>query len=190
MSKSSKTDAPSPGDLRDDLRRRNLKWNWDAIAADCVAHQDLLPQLLRSCTDSEVIIQQNAGAVLGKIIDLDQAILVPHLPEMLANLEAQPHDAVKRATMRVLQSCEIPEAQEGAVFDVAMRYVSDFEEAIAIRGYSITVARRLCQRYPSLRHELLPIVHDLIEQNASAAIVTRAKRELKLLEELTEPPEG
>jgi hypothetical protein len=90
--------------------------------------------------------------------------------------------------MRVLQACEIPEAVEGAVFDVAMRYLSDGGEAIAIRGYAMTVARRLCERYPPLRHKVVPVVEQLIEQKASTAIVTRAKRELKRLKALGDPP--
>ena len=60
-------------ELKENLKRRNLKWNWDAIAADCVAKPKQIPRLLSYCTDNEVIVQQNAGAVLGKIIDLDQA---------------------------------------------------------------------------------------------------------------------
>lgn len=187
---STRTVQSGPECLEAKLRRKNLKWNWDSIAADCVTDPGLIPKLLESCADAEVIIQQNAGAVLGKIIDLDQAILVPHLPTMLENLGATPHDAVKRATMRVLQTCEIPEAVEGLVFDAAMRYLSDGGEAIAIRGYAMTVARRLCQRYPSLRHEILPVVEQLIEQKASTAILTRAKRELKQLNALSDPTDA
>lgn len=154
-------------ELEEKLRRRNLKWNWDAIAADCVANPEQVPLLLGFCTDDEVAVLQIAGAVLGKIIDLDQEILVPHLSKLHKNLRANPHDAAKRATMRVLQSIEIPEAVEGEVFDVAMRFVSDVDEAVAIRAFSMTVARRMCQRYPPLRHELLPILRELIEQKAS-----------------------
>ena len=172
--------------LKENLRRRNLKWNWDSIAADCIANPKQLPYLLDFCTDSERAIQQNAGAVLGKIIDLDEEILVPHLRKILKNLRADPHDAVKRATMRVLQTVEIPAEVEGEVFDVAMRYVADFSEAIAIRAFSMTVARRMCERYPTLRHELLPVVKGVFEQKASAGLLARAKREVKILEALSD----
>ena len=178
-----KTTGPSVT-LKEKLRRENLKWNWDAVAADCLAEPELLPMLLEFCTDPEVAVQQNAGSVLGKIIDLDEAILVPHLPKMLENLKSEPHDAVKRATMRVLRTIEIPEAVEGEVFDVAMRFVSDYEEAIAVRGFAMTTARRLCERYPTLRHELQPVVEDLIEQKASTGLSSRARCELKKLQAL------
>ena len=168
--------------LKESLRRRNLKWNWDSIAGECVANPVQISQLLEFCTDAEVVIQQNAGAVLGKIIDLDQEVLVSHLPRILGNLKADPHDAVKRATMRVLQTIEIPESVEGEVFDLAMRFLSDFQEAIAIRAFSMTTARRLCQRYPPLRSEVLPIVREMIEQKPSTGLLSRARKELKLLE--------
>ena len=175
-------------DLKERLRCDNLKWNWDSIAADCIASPKKITLLLGHCTDPDVAVQQNAGAVLGKIVNLDQEILVPHLPMMLTNLKTRPHDAVKRATMRVLQIIEIPEAVEGEVFDVAMRYVSDPGEPIAVRAFSMTVARRICERYPTLRHELLHVVRGfLFEQKVSTAIMTRAKKEIKLLEALSDP---
>ena len=170
--------------LREHLQRDNLKWNWESIAADCIAEPELIPHLLAFCTDPETRVQQTAGASLGKIVDRDLDVLVPHLPQMLENLKPDPHDAVKRATVRVLQMVEIPEAIEGEVFDVAMRLVSDPGEPIAIRVFSMTTARRLCERYPSLRHELLPVVREIIETKPSPGTMVRAKRELEALEAL------
>ena len=175
---------PSPEKLIENLKRQNLKWNWDEVAADVVAHPRLAPHLLEACVSTDVHIQQTAGAVLGKIIDLDEEILVPHLSILLKNAKSNPHDAVKRATMRVLQTIEIPEELEGDVFDLAVGYVSDFREAVAIRAFSMTVARRICERYPPLRQELLPIVREFFEQKSSAGILARARKELKLLEAL------
>ena len=176
--------GPSPAELNENLKRQNLKWNWDEIAADCVSNPKLIPHLLKACVDSEVRVQQNAGAVLGKIIDLDQKVLVPHLPAVVKNVKTDPHDAVKRATMRVLQTIEIPGELESEIFDLAMGYVSDFREAVAVRAFSMTVARRICERYPPLRQELLPLVKGFFEQKSSAGILARARAELKILEAL------
>ena len=175
---------PKRGDLRERLRGQNLRVTWEPVARDCVAEPALIPPLLNLCVDPELEVQKNAGAVVGKIIDLDRGILVPHLPRLLDNLKTNPHDAVKRGTLRVLERIEIPEAVEGEVFDIAMRYVSDYKEPIAIRANAMTTAHRLCQRYPSLRSELQPIVEDLLQQKSSAGITARARRELKLLEAL------
>ena len=127
--------------------------------------------------------------MIGKIVDLDPALLMPHLPTMLENLDRGLHDAVKRATMRVFQIVEIPEAIEGEVFDYAMKYLVDPDEPIAVRAYSITIARRFCQRYPALRHELIPAIREVMQHSPPAAIMSRARRDIKLLESLTDADE-
>jgi hypothetical protein len=182
MARSSK----KSGFLRELLRRDNLKWNWDATAADCVADPRLIPHLVDLCTDDELPVQRNAGAVTAKIVDIEPALLTPHLPKFVQILKTNPHDAVKRAIMRVFQTVEIPEAIEGEVFDHAMKFLADDGAAIAIRAYSMTIARRFCQRYPTLRHELIPVVKQLLEHECPTAVLTRARKDLRTLEALSD----
>ena len=168
-------------DLKQHLRGRNLKWNWDSITKHCIEHPKSIQQIVDYCVDEEAIVCQNAGAVLGKIVDLDKKILLPYFGQMLRNLKSNPHDAVKRASMRVWQFAEIPEKLEGEIFDQAMKYVADKNEAIAIRAFGMTAARKVCQKYPELAQELLPFVEVMVDQKLSAGIVSRGKKELKIL---------
>lgn len=176
--------SPQNEFLRDLLSRDNLKWNWDETAAECVAKPNLVPPLVAFCTDPEVPIQQTAGAVLAKIVDLDASLLTAHLPRLVEILKIDVHDAVKRAIMRVFQTVDVPEAIEGEVFDYAMKFLVDPDEPIAARAYSITIARRFCQRYPALRHELIPAIREVMKHAPPAAILSRARKDLKLLEAL------
>lgn len=171
-------------DLKQHLRGRNLKWNWDSISDYVVKHPNSIQQIIHYCVDDETIVCQNAGAVLGKIVDLDKKILIPYYDQMVANLRLNPHDAVKRASMRVWQFAEITEEFEGEIFDIAMSYVSDKNAAIAIRAFGITAARKICQKYPELAHELIPFVETMVDQKISAGIISRGKKELKLLRDL------
>ena len=171
-------------DLKVHLRGRNLKWNWDSISKYCVDHPKSIHQILDYCVDKEVILQQNAGAVLGKIIDLDKQVLIQHLPQMMENLKLEPHAAVKRATMRVMQFIEISEEVEGEVFDVAMRYLRSADEPIAVKAFAMTAARKICQRYPELANELIPIIEVLVEQKVSSGILNRGQKELRILRKL------
>lgn len=173
-------------DLKQHLRGRNLKWNWDSISKYCVDHPKSIRQIVDYCVDHETIVCQNAGAVLGKIVDLDKKILSPYFHQMLDNLKSDPHDAVKRASMRVWQYAEIPEDHEGEIFDFAMKYVAAQTEAIAIRAFSITVARKICQRYPELAQELLPFIEVMVDQKLSSGIVSRGKKELEILRSLVD----
>jgi hypothetical protein len=172
-------------DLKPHLRGRNLKWNWDSITKHCVENPSSIEDVLAYCTDEETIIQQNAGAVLGKIIDLDKKILIQYEQRILDLLGTDPHDAVKRAAMRVFQFIEIDEEVEGQLFDTAMTYVNNPEEAIAVRAFGMTAARRVCEKYPELANELLPPIEVMVDQKLSSGIVNRGEKELKILRKLT-----
>ena len=55
---------------------------------------------------------------------------------------------------------------------------------IAIKAFGITVARRICEKYPELANELIPYVEVLVDQKPSAGIVNRGEKELKKLAEI------
>ena len=175
-------------DLKKHLLGRNLKWNWDAISKYCIEQPSAIDELLDYCIDKKVVIQQNAGAVLGKIIDLDKEILIPHLFRILQNLKNEPHDAVKRASMRILQFIEIPEENLGDVFQLAINYLQSNKEPIAVKVFSMSSARKICEKHPELCNELIPIIEFLLEEKISRGIIARAQKELKILHKLKKDP--
>lgn len=170
--------------LRQHLLDRNLKWNWDEIAKYCVKHPESIKEVVEFTMDHEVHVQQNAGAVIGKIVDLDRKILTPYLETMVSNLSNNPHDAVKRATLRVFQFSEIPEEVEGELFEYIIKALKSLEEPIAIKAFGMTAARRICERYPELVNELIPLIEIIVEEKLSAGLVNRGQKELKILRRL------
>ena len=171
-------------DLRKHLLDRNLKWNWDEIAKYCVAHPKSVQQIVDYCLDETIHVQQNAGAVIGKLIDHDKNILNPYLVQLVNHLNHNPHDAVKRAVMRVFQYAPIPEEVEGALFEYVLNALNSREAPIAIKAFGLTVARRICEKYPELANELIPMVEIILEEKPSAGMVSRAKKEMKKLAKL------
>ncbi|UKN01412.1 hypothetical protein K6119_16930 [Paracrocinitomix mangrovi] len=170
--------------LKQHLLDRNLKWNWEEIAKYCIKHPESIQDIVNFCMDEEVRIQQNAGAVLGKIVDYDTNVLKPYLNQIVEQLLQNPHDAVKRATMRVFQTAYLDEDYEGELFEFVINALKSPDEAIAIKAFGMTVARRICQKYPELAAELIPRIEILVEQKASAGIVNRGEKELKILRNL------
>jgi hypothetical protein len=171
-------------DLRKHLTGRNLKWNWEAICAYLIEHPSKIPDLIGYCLDEETIVQQNAGAVLGKIIDHDKKVLVPFQMELTEMLNKELHDAVHRAIMRIFQLIEISEEVEGYLYDAVIRFLNKADAPIAVKAFGMTAGRRICEKYPELAQELYPIVETLVEQKLSTGIVARGKSELKLLSAL------
>ena len=171
-------------DLKAQLEDRNLKWNWDKIADYLVLNPALLPDLLEFMFNGKPHQQKNAAAVFGKICDQDKSLINPFLIPLAQHLRTNPVDASKRSIIRLFQFCEIPEEVEGELFDQIIDYLKSSEEAIAIKAFGMTVARRICQKYPELTVELIPRIEVLVEEKVSAGIVNRGRKELKKLQKL------
>ena len=170
--------------LKERLQGRNLKWNWDAIASDIIQHTKMIDELINFSFKGEKIEKQNAAAVIGKICDQDKKILDPYLEILFNHLETNPIDAVKRSTIRIFQFTNIPESIESELFDLSLAYVTSIDEPIAIKAFGITVARRICEKYPELSNELIPIVEIIKKEKISSGMTNRAKHELKKLRKI------
>lgn len=173
-------------ELKEQLQDRNLKWNWDTIADHVIRKPDLMEELIRFSFEGEVIEQQNAAAVLSKICDRKKSLLTPYLVKLFKHLEKHPIDAVKRSTMRTFQFAPIPEEIEGELFDKAVQYLRSMNEPIAIKAFSLTCARRICEKYPELANELIPLVELVLEEKISSGMTNRAGHELIKLRKIAQ----
>ena len=171
-------------DLRKHLLDRNLKWNWEEIAKHCVKNPEYISQVVEYCLDEEVHVQQNAGGVLGKLIDHDKHILDPYLDKMITYLEMDLHDAIKRAILRIFSMAEIPENGEGELFDYIINALQSADEPIAIKAFGMTTARRICEKYPELANELIPHIEIIVSEKLSSGLVHRGRKELEKLRKL------
>lgn len=168
-------------DLRKHLLDRNLKWNWDEIAKYCLRNPKDVRQIVEYCRDENEHVTKNAGAVIGKLIDYDKSILDPYLEELVKILHENRHDAVKRGITRVFQYASCPEESEGDLFDWVISALQSMEEAVAVKAFGMTAARKICEKYPELAGEMIPLLEMIIYENPSAGLENRAKKELKKL---------
>ena len=108
----------------------------------------------------------------------------PHFMEhnyeaLLANIRKPDlHDSIKRNTVRLLQSVDIPERHEGAVMEICFKYVESPREAVAIKAFSLTVLGKLAKKYPEIVPEIKLIIEEQLPHQ-SAAFKNRAKKFMK-----------
>ncbi len=62
--------------------------------------------------------------------------------------------------MRSLQCLPIPAPHQSAVVNLAMSFLTNRQEAIAVRVFAMTVLANLCSVYPDLKNELIPLIED------------------------------
>jgi hypothetical protein len=114
------------------------------------------------------------------IADHKPELIIPYVERMLHNLDAPHHDAVIRNTFRTLQNIDIPEELEGLAFEKAFNFLANPQNAIAIRVFAMSVCGNIAQKYPELKHELIPIIEEQLPYG-SAGFKNRGIKVLKSL---------
>ena len=170
-------------DLRAELLREHSARQNRKLTDYACAHPHRLAELLQLFWYGTGREQQLAADVVGWAGQRQPKWLVPHLPGLLASAQPTPaqHPAVRRAVARVLQFVPVPEEWQALAFDTCMRMLTNPAEPVAIRAYALTAAARLASPYPELAAEVLAATETVLNTTNSAALRSRAARELPKL---------
>ena len=136
-------------------------------------------ELMEVFFDGNTRKNQYAAGIMIHCIDRWDYLLIPHVEKLILNLQnPNLHDAIKRNTVRVLQDAEIPEKLHGILVDIALTYLQNSTEAIAIKVFSMTILYNLTQKYPELKNELRFILEEQMPFQ-SAGFRSRAEKILR-----------
>lgn len=146
------------------------------IGDDRAAFDELMQFFLH---DEQRVVQRAAWAV-GYSLEAHPDWAQAYLPVLLKNLRNENlHDAVKRNTVRALQSLPIPEVLAGEAADILFQFVANPQEPVAVRCFSMTALFNLCKSEPDLLEELRLIIEDILANDATAGLRSRCNRTLK-----------
>jgi hypothetical protein len=125
---------------------------------------------------------QAASWAIGYIGEQKPHLLTPYHSQFINQLKSITcNDAAKRNIVRVYQTCEIPPAIEGELYDIAFRFLSSHKEPIAVRAFSVRICERISNRYMDLKPELIAELKRLLP-NASSGLKNRATKTLYKLQ--------
>jgi hypothetical protein len=106
----------------------------------------------------------------------------PYFKKFIDQLtDAQAHPAVKRNIVRLLQFADTPARYQGKLMDRCFHFISDPEEAIAVKAFSLTILENLSVTYPEIRPEIKSIIEARWEFE-TPAFHSRARKILKKLD--------
>jgi hypothetical protein len=107
----------------------------------------------------------------------------PYFKKFIDQLsDKQAHPAAKRNIVRLLQFVDVPKRYQGKLMGCCFHFISDPEEAIAVKAFSLTILDRLGNVYP----EILPEIRTIIEARwdfETPAFHSRARKILKKLKD-------
>jgi hypothetical protein len=171
-------------DLHAHLLQENSRKNWDQTVAYVLSHPDKFDELVQLTHSSDQRIIMRASQCVGMIVDKEPDWILPYLHELVNLLDTIKVDSFKRNVMRLFQNVPIPEELEGRLFDYGMQYLKSLDEPIAVKAFSMTVVRKIAEKYPELALEAIHQIEILVKENYSAGVVNRGNKELQKLRKI------
>ena len=112
-------------------------------------------ELMRLFLGDVYRITQRAGWPLSNCVEKHPELITPYFGKLLKQLERDDvHVAVRRNVVRLLQFVEIPSRYRGRIFDACFGLLSDPEQPVAVRCFSMTVAADIAKNDPALLNEI------------------------------------
>jgi hypothetical protein len=165
-------------DLRTQLLQAHSKENCNLIVAWVGSNQTRFDELFSLFISNETRVVQMSSWPLSYCVEAHPKFIQTHFSALLKNIKKQRnHDAVKRHTLRILQTVDIPKKFQGEVMNLCFDIVQSMEEKPAVKMFSLVVLDKLSKLYPEIRAEL----HLIIETQMSYESLAFKSRGKKIL---------
>ncbi|HRH67748.1 MAG TPA: hypothetical protein PLU53_15735 [Bacteroidia bacterium] len=135
-------------------------------------------ELMRCYLSGEKVLAQRAAMAAGYCAVEHPEMFEVYLSKILKAMVHPVHDAVVRNALQILRRVEIPESLESDVVEICFKLLTSAESPIAVKVYSMSVIRKIAQKYPELLQELMACVDAQLpyESKAFAAHVRKNLR--------------
>ena len=165
--------------LRKTILAEHSKAQTDKIIQWIGSNQKRFDELFNLFLNDEYRVIQRAAWPLSYCAINHPQLIQKHFYKLIKNLyKPNLHDAVKRNTVRLLQHIPAPQRLHGEIMNICFGYISDPQEKVAVKAFSLSILQNLCRQYPEIRQELKTIIEDRW-QYETAAFRSRAKKILK-----------
>lgn len=171
-------------DLKEAILKEHSKTQAILIRDYIGSNQTLFDELMTHFFSNEYRVTQRAAWIMTHCTEKRPFLIQPHLEKMVNNLRKKDiHVAVKRNTVRLLQNVAIPEDLMGTLADCCFQYLSDPNEAVAVKIFSMSILGELCKKEPDLANELKILIEEFMP-HGTAGFKSRGKKTLIALQKL------
>lgn len=151
----------------------------DRIAKYIGDNSTRFAELMKIFLEGEYRLTQRAAWPMSVCIERHPELIKPYLAKLTALLpRTDVHNAVRRNIVRLLQYIEIPRRMRAEIFSLCLDRISDPNETIAVRSFSLTVAAKAADGNADLLAEL-KLVAELALPGTTAAFRSRFQNTFK-----------
>ena len=167
------------------ILKENSRKNWETVGRFIIRNPEKFEELVHLVIHEKGRLARLASQVMTNLADDHPELFTSRHLNALINLLQKTKDfSIVRNSIRLFQFIDVPDENEGRFFELGLKFMKLAESPIAVKAFSMTALRRICEKYPELSAELVPQIEILIEEKVSPAIVHRGKEELKILYKL------
>lgn len=166
--------------LKEELLKEHSLVQAKKISLWAVESKSNLKQLMAVFFGKEKLLVQRASWSASKAHELKPDWFHNYIPQLIACLEKPIHGSVRRNSLRMLQTMEIPESLRGKLIDILFSLLMDPKTESAVKAFGMTVASNIAEEYPELKNELKIIIEDQLPY-ATPSFKSRAKKIIKKL---------
>ncbi|MBL7931728.1 MAG: hypothetical protein JNL60_07500 [Bacteroidia bacterium] len=137
-------------------------------------------ELMQIFLKGEYRLTQRAAWPLSYCAINNPPFIKPYFGSLIKKMQkGNHHPAITRNILRMFQEIDVPEKYCGTLLDLCITYMTSEMQPTAIRAFAITVAERICRRFPDLKNELRMILDELNQYPQLPAVKHRIKLALK-----------
>ena len=170
--------------LRSEILKEHSKAQCNKITAWVGDDQQRFDELFNLFLNDEYRVTQRAAWPLSYCVEAHPTFIKKRFGELIKNLQKPGlHNAIKRNTVRILRTIDIPKKYQGEVMNSCFQFVESPTEAVAVKAFSLNVLGNLAKLYP----DILPEIKLLIEEqlpNQTAAFKSSARHLLQSIKKL------
>jgi hypothetical protein len=165
--------------LRNQILSEHTKANCRLIVEWVGNDQSRFDELFDLFLHDEYRVTQRAVWPMSNCAIAHPSLMKKNMGKLVKNLQKPDiHDSIKRNTLRLLQSADIPLKYEGMIMNTCFEYIENPKEAVAIKAFSLTILGRLAKKYSEIIPEIKLLIEDQVPVQ-TAAFKSRAKKVLK-----------
>ncbi len=168
--------------LVEEIAQAQTKASREIIAIWVGKDQTRFKQLMKIVLGEDAELARRAAWPMNQCIEEHPQLASPILPELVRQLgDQKSHPAIRRNIVKALQVIDLPDDLLARIFDTCYERLTDPEETVAVKAYSMTVLTRICKREPALTDEVILAIERGLP-HGTAAFRARARmafRELK-----------
>lgn len=169
-------------DLKQQILKDHSKENTRRIVEWIEDKDTRIESIINLFLSDEYRITQRASWVVSTLAEKNPLIIEKYLPKIIPQLtNPRAHIAVRRNTIRLLQFVEIPENLKGFVLDACFSFLENPKEGNVVQVFAMSVIEKFTADFPEIIPEFKLIIERHLENGASPAFNSRAKKTLKRL---------